>query len=117
MRKVISSLILLACFTVVSAEPKAPISIKTGFISGNDFRSLSREAKRAYAMGLIDGWFVAPFFDAPKEELRWIEHCTTGMTDEQVVAILEKFLRDNPARWQEPMNVLAWVAMKDGCGK
>ena len=117
MRKIISPLVLLACFTEVSAEPKAPVSIKEGFVSGNEFRSLSHEAKRGYAIGVIDGLFLAPFFDAPKEELRWIERCATGMTDEQVMAILEKFLRDNPARWQEPMNILAWVAMKEGCGR
>jgi len=97
------------------AEPKHPVEIKKGFLTGNSFRELSYAGKRGYAMGFLDGAFMSPIFDAPKKELRWIETCVVGMTDEQVVAILDKFLANNPARWHEQMNILAWAAMKEGC--
>jgi hypothetical protein len=41
--------------------------------------------------------------------------CAVGMTDEQVVEIVNKFLKDNPGRWHESMNILAWTAMKASC--
>lgn len=97
------------------SEPKQPVEIKEGFLTGNSFRELSYAGKRGYAIGFLDGVFMSPMFDAPKTEVRWIETCVVGMTDEQIVAILNKFLTDNLARWHEPMNILTWVAMKESC--
>lgn len=102
---------------IVLADLNEPVLIKSGFITANDYRGFSPQQKHAYAIGFMDGLFVAPFFSAPKSELIWVENCATGMTDYQVAAILDKYLRDNPARWHESMNTLAWVAIKDGCKK
>ena len=106
---------VLIAAVVCYAEPKDPVEIKKGFLTGNSFRELSDAGKRGYAMGFLDGALMSPMFDAPKGETRWIETCVVGMTDKQVVAILDKFLTNNPARWHEQMNVLAWLAMKEGC--
>lgn len=106
---------VLIAATWCYAEPNHPVEIKKGFLTGNSFRDLSYAGKRGYAMGFLDGALMSPMFDAPKRETRWIETCVVGMTDEQVVAILDKFLANNPARWHEQMNILAWVAMKEGC--
>lgn len=102
---------------IVLADLKESVLIKSGFITANDYRDFAPQQRRAYAIGFMDGIFVAPFFSAPKSELIWVENCVTGMTDYQVAGILDKYLRDNPARWHEPMNTLAWVAIKDGCKK
>ena len=102
---------------IVLADLNKPVLIKTGFITANDYLSYAPQRKRAYAVGFIDGMLVAPFFSAPKSELSWVENCIVGMTDYQVAAILDKYLRDNPARWHESMNILAWNAIKDGCKK
>lgn len=109
--------ILLVSATLSFAEPGQPVYIKEGFLTGNSFRELNYDGKRAYAMGFLDGVFVSPMFDAPKKKLQWIERCAVGMTDEQVVAIFKKFLSENPPRWHEPMNILAWVSMKESCQK
>lgn len=108
--------IALGCSSVVSAGESA-VWIKSGFVTGTQFRAFSNEARRAYAMGVMDGMFLSPFFDAKKEKLEWLERCATGMSDEQIVAIFDKYLRDNPGRWHEPMHTLGWIAMKDACGK
>lgn len=115
-KKMKSIAVLIALLPLITlADPKEPVEIKSGFITGNDYRDFSPLQKRTYAAGIIDGIFLAPFFSAPKSELSWIENCATGMTDSQVAAIFDKYLRDNPARWQESMHVLAWIAIKDGC--
>jgi hypothetical protein len=95
-----------------SAPQDATVIVKTGFISGNEFRDFSPRLKRAYAMGFMDGVLMSPAFGAPKARLSWLESCVTGMTDEQVSAIFSKFLEDNPARWHEPNE---WAGM--GCRK
>lgn len=108
-------IVMLVSAGLCHAEPKQPVEIKQGFLTGNSFRGPSHPQKLGYAMGFLDGVFMSPMFDAPKAELRWIETCAVGMTNEQVVAMLNKFLIDNPARLHEAMNILAWVAMKESC--
>jgi hypothetical protein len=68
-----------------------------------------------YAVGLVDGMLTAPIFEASKKQTQWLEQCVVSMSNEQVGAIFDKFLRDNPGRWQEQMNILGWVAMKSAC--
>jgi len=111
------ALLIVLLPAIVLAGSNKPVLIKTGFITANDYLSYVPQRKRAYAIGFIDGMLVAPFFSAPKSELSWVEKCLIGMTDYQVAAILDKYLRDNPARWHESMNTLAWFAIKDGCKK
>ncbi len=115
-RKTLFVLVLLLVVAGLGyAEPKQLFPIKEGFLTGNSYRELSHSGKLGYAMGILDGIFLSPMFDAPKTELQWIERCATGMTGEQVVAVLNRFVSDNPARWHESMNILAWVALKEGC--
>jgi hypothetical protein len=109
--------ICLLLATAAANAQQAPVVVKTGFLSGADFRVLSSEGKRGYVQGFTDGVFVAPLFKALKSEVIWIESCITGMTDVQLVAILEKWLADNPARWHNPMNVLAYNSLRETCPK
>lgn len=115
--KLITALLILGNAPTASAEPEIPVSIKSGFLTGNSYRILPTSNKRSYIAGFIDGTLVAPLFDAPKKETAWLERCIVGMTDQQVVAILEKWLSENPARWHESMNVLSFVALRESCAK
>ena len=118
-RRFLIYLLSLTSCLIATAEtaPKEPVSIKNGFLTGNSFRELGLPAKRKYVAGFIDGAFIAPMFDAPKSELRWLERCVTGMTDEQLVAVVDKWMSENPARWHQSMNMLTFVALKEGCTK
>ena len=113
LRNVVLALLLVSCSVAAASEPI--FTIKAGFLTGNQYRLLSQEARRTYAMGLLDGIFLAPFFGAKKETLGWLERCATGMNDEQIAAIFDKYLRDNPGRWHETMNNLGLVAVKNAC--
>jgi hypothetical protein len=115
--KLLRMVLVLLCISAPSlfGAEEAAVSIKSGFLTGNSFRQLSHSEKRGYAIGFLEGVFMAPMFDAPKLELRWIESCAIGMTDNQVVAIIMKFLDQNPQRWHDQMNILAWVALKEAC--
>jgi len=91
------------------------VYIHNGFIRGNDYRSWNATEKNRYAVGVIEGMLLAPLFGAPKEQLSWLEECAAGMNSRQIIAILDRFLDDNPARWHEYMHTLAYTAMNDAC--
>ena len=84
-------------------------------LTGNNYRLLTPIEKRRYVRGILDGTFTAPGFGAPRENMEWIEKCITNMTVEQPVAILEKYMADNPERWGDPMNFIFLSAMNGVC--
>ena len=110
------------CFfvTIATSAYSADLSaqsiyIHNGFVSGNDYRNWDATEKDRYAIGLIEGMLLAPFFGASKEQLSWLEECTTRMTSTQIVAILDKYLDENPARWHDGMHAIGYGAMNDAC--
>jgi hypothetical protein len=103
--------ILITSSTISRANE---ILIKTGFISGNKFMKMGL-SKNNYLMGVIDGIFLSPFFEAEKSKLRWIETCVTGMSDYQITAIVDKYMNDNPIEWHESMNIIVYRAFSKSC--
>ena len=94
-----------------------PVRIHNGFGTGQDYIKMSESQKRAYAMGAINGMIIAPLFGAPKDKMRWLESYAENMTDEQVAAILTKYLQDNPGRWHYGLHVLMYSAVKEAYDK
>ena len=113
MRVLFIVMILMVSPAIQSAEDD--VVIKSGFLTGNQYRSFAASDRRKYAMGLVDGMLLSPFFGAEKKRLSWLESCATGMNDGQIVAIFDKYLTKNPARWHESINALAYFAMKQEC--
>jgi hypothetical protein len=109
--------VFLGAIGLTIAAPAESVPIQNGFLTGNSYRDLASSEKRGYVMGFLDGAFVSPLFGAPKNKVKWLEDCAVGMTDEQVVAILDKWLTENPGRWHQRMNVLSFDALKEGCAK
>jgi hypothetical protein len=117
-RKFIKVVILMTCvccsqflsFGNIYGQDKF-VKIKKGFLTGNSYLQLSKKEQMSYVMGLLDGIFLAPFFNAPKVNLEWIENRTADMTISHLTAIITKYLNDNPQLWQESMNVIAYSAL------
>ena len=76
---------------------------------------MSESERSGYAMGFINGLLVAPMMTGKESDAMWLHPCTIKMTNTQAVAIIEKFLNDNPGRWQQPMNVLSFQAILQSC--
>ena len=114
---VVCVLIMSALHPVLArqADPADGVLIHNGFLTGQSFRDLPDLGKRSYVAGLIDGLFLAPLFDAPKSSMGWLESCVEGMTDEQVSAIISKYLDDNPGRWHQPVHGAAYSALLAAC--
>jgi len=110
--------IMLILLTALSgAGFSQEVVIKTGFLTGEVYLKLDHVEQRAYSMGLVNGMLLAPFFDAPKARMDWLEKCLTGMTDTQVTALFLKYLRDNPSRWHETPHAPMFAALRDACPK
>lgn len=85
------------------------------WITGNSFRELNTESQQLYVVGVVEGMILAPFFSKPGAHLEWIGRCTREWSDRQVLAVVHKWMNNNPERWHEAMNVLVWTAMREAC--
>ena len=112
---IIFFLIFLAAVTLFAADER--VWIHDGFGTGQDYIKMSESQKRAYAMGAINGMIIAPLLGAPKDKMGWLESYIENMTDEQVAAILSKYLQDNPGRWHDGLHILMYSAVKEAYDK
>jgi hypothetical protein len=112
--KVLLPLIALVAFVSVYANQQR-VKISAGFFTGQDYLDMTDTEKRAYATGGINGMLVAPFFGAPEEKLNWLKTCTGKMSDDQIAAILTRYLREQPNQLQTSLNVVTFTAIQDAC--
>lgn len=112
-------LILLASLiAVVNVYPRQQtIKIGPGFFSGKDYLNMSTTERRAYITGEINGMLVAPFFGAPDENLAWLKTCSARLSDEQLAAILTRYIRDQPNQMEANLNVVTFGALREACRK
>jgi hypothetical protein len=109
---------LMALLTFVSVYANQQrVKISPGFFTGKDYLDMSDTEKRAYVTGEINGMLVAPFFGAPEENLNWLKTCSARMSDEQLAAILTRFINDQPNQVQGNLNVVTFNALRDACRK
>ena len=110
-------LALLAFITLLNIYSQQTVKISPGFFSGKDYLDMSDTEKRAYVTGEINGMLVAPFFGAPEENLAWLKACSAKMSDEDLSAIITRFIRDQPGQMQTNLNVVTFNALREACKK
>jgi hypothetical protein len=69
------------------------------FLSGKDWRGLSKGEQQAYAVGVVDGLDLAFAYGKYGNNLAWINPCVTGMSSHQVRAMLQEEVDTNPGEW------------------
>lgn len=117
MKRFLITLLLIALIPNYSLSQKDTVYVNAGFMNGNEYLDMDTSQKRAYAMGVVNGMLNAPLLGAPEGKAKWLADCTKKMNDEQVAAIITKYLRDNPAKWHFPMNLSSFNAMNLACPK
>ena len=73
--------------------------VPKSFISGKDWRGLSKGEQQAYAVGVVDGLDLAFVYGKQGTNLAWINPCVTGMSSDQVRAMLLAEIDTNPGEW------------------
>ncbi len=99
----------------VLAQDEPPVIIKSGFLSGEQFIGLPETQRRAYAMGIADGFLFSPMWGAPKGKLQWLEECVVGMSDSQLATIIARFIQERPGEWHLNAHGLAFRSLKESC--
>ena len=115
MRRLFPLIALLAFVTVYGSQQK--VAISGGFFAGKDYLEMTDTERRAYVTGAINGMLVAPFFGAPPENLNWLKTCTGKMSDDQLAAILTRYINDQPSNLQLNLNVVTFNAVQAACRK
>src|ERR1035437_2629312 len=100
------SILILFTLFAISSFSQQGISIKTGFLTAEEFTQMGGQSQHDYAMGVVDGMLLAPLFGAPRaqndgQNIGAFGDCITGMSSKQVAAIISKFVRDHPERWND----------------
>ena len=82
---------------------------------------MNEGAKAAYVTGVIDGFFALSTNKTggvSKEYTKshWLYRCIKkGLLNNQVKAIVDKYLKENPEIWHRPMNNIVFTAMATTC--
>ena len=88
------------------------------FISGKDWRELSKGEQQAYAVGVVDGLDLAYAYTKNKTDLSWINTCVTGISSEEVRAMLAAEIDANPEEWNRLIvHQSMFRALKNSCQK
>ena len=106
---------LVLAFTAGREAASGVILVPNGFLTGQKFLDASEETRTAYSAGLIDGFLGSALFGTPSETAQHLHDCLEDMRNDQVAAIFEKYLRDNPAQWTWGMTVIGNQALRDIC--
>jgi len=112
--------LLLLCLLLDAAVPQEsePIAeVWPGFINTEKYIELGPQQQGIYAAGLVDGMYLAPVFDAPNKDkaLTAMRACLKPMTNTQVAAIITKYAKDHPEKWDMGANIVAWQALREAC--
>jgi hypothetical protein len=112
-------LILAALAAVLSvyARSQQTVSIGPGFFTGKDYLDMTDNERRAYATGAINGMLVAPFFGAPQDNMNWLKTCTAKVSDEDLAAIISKYIGSQESQLSYNLNVLTFNALRNACPK
>ena len=119
-KAVIAILLSLICALLIAQPaPTVPVGtvIKPGMGTASAYLKMTKAEKWAYAAGAVNGMHNAPMFGAPENRTKWFDDFLAGKTNEQVAAIITKFLNDNPERWHEPLNILTYQALEDATSR
>lgn len=91
--------------------------ISNGYLKASEFLDLSDGQKVGFAMGFVDGMFMAPLFDAPDDNKSYVAFrvCMADMSAPQVAAIIEKYVKNNPEQWHLQLHTVAFNSILNAC--
>ena len=99
-------------------------------IDGNAWLKLPENLRAGYLVGVFDGWaYVQSESEAYRKghpdvaagfiegTLDGLKDCHKGKPPSQLIAIVEKYMKDHPDAWHYSMGSLVFVAIGEPCVK
>ena len=99
--------------------------VHNGYLSGNDYLKKTFTERTNYLSGVADGLLSSRLYlnigisDEALSNISELKNCLTNKIEnsEQLRAIVEKYLTNNPEKWSDPMSVIFFVSIHDICLK
>ncbi len=122
------TLLLFGCgvTAIACAENSDPVDVLFAqYVSGSDYRLYNEREKSLYVVAVLDGITINSRINAQDKnfnyespfvkQLQKVKLCTKSMAASQLVAIVDKDLKDNPEYWHLPMSNHVWNALLVAC--
>jgi len=93
----------------------------SGEQTGNKWRSWTKPERDMFIIGVLDGWTLSMKGDAPVSKQPTLETAVTAcmvqqkVTYEQVIAVVEKYMREEPKWWNSSMTAIVLAALVPLC--
>lgn len=85
------------------------------FVTGNNWIGKDMVMQRSYVTGVVDGMNAVSALNFNKES--FFSCSLKGKSTEQLRAIVDKFIKENPEQWHLPMSLLIFDAINESCSK
>lgn len=103
--KYIAACALLALSLMTTSSIGKPIFVSNGYLTAQAWRDLSYRERMFYVMGAVDGTKSSPLWiRGDTGRLDRLLACLRPIDSEQLLAIMDKAVRDNPGKWNSTMN-------------
>jgi hypothetical protein len=86
-----------------------------GFFKGNDYRTLPQPEKIAYLTGVWDGYMFSPALGGRAKNDQVLFDCLPNLVPDQLLAIVEKYMKEHPEKWGSSMNFIVFSALPKSC--
>ena len=96
-------LIIISLITCINANA-ANIEVAGGYIVTSRYLEWNHPQRVTYVMGLVDGIRLSAVLDASGSRYKKAISCFDGMNGNQITAIIDKWLNNNPEQWNMSLN-------------
>lgn len=97
--KIFTAISLAATFSA-----NANVEVHGGYVTASRYMEWQQPQRLTYVMGLVDGVRLSAVLDASGTRYKKAISCFSNMNGNQVVAIMDKWLNNNPEQWNMSLN-------------
>jgi hypothetical protein len=91
---------------------------KESIFGVQDWRTLPMGAKVTYVIGFTGGLGIGQgMIMLNPAKMGEIDSCTAEWTYGQYVAVIDKYVQDNPDKWDKPLGSFVFSAIANACAK
>lgn len=102
MRKMILAIALI--LAIIPRISSADVNVQGGYVVASRFMELHHAQRLSYVMGIVDGIRTAAVLDASGNRYQKVLKCFGDMNGNQILAITDKWLNNNPEQWNMAVN-------------
>lgn len=107
--------ILLLSFLTPEISFAEDITIFSGALTAESYRSASASEREVYLLGFVDGILISPLLGAPQNRIKILADCVTSKSVQQLDAVFIKYLNENPETWHLSFHQIALKALSNLC--